>query len=109
MSSRETKEILIGLFLFILFLLNIVDGALTIVWVQMGIATEANPIMNFLLQEGPEYMMLFKIVLVGSCITLLWFLRLNRITQIMTTVGMLTYLMIMIVHLTVFVRFINEG
>ena len=38
-----------------LFVLNVVDGLLTILWLQQGLATEANPMMAYLITIHPAF------------------------------------------------------
>ena len=45
----------------LLFLLNLLDGLLTIVWVRAGVATEANNLMAGLLDHGNWPFLLVKI------------------------------------------------
>ncbi|MBN2526482.1 MAG: hypothetical protein JXR76_08810, partial [Deltaproteobacteria bacterium] len=41
-----------------IYLLSVIDGALTIYWVLSNLAEEANPLMNYLLTQGPVLFML---------------------------------------------------
>ena len=52
--------------------LNLLDAACTLVWLQMGLATEANPIMNWALQLGPAAFILSKVGLVSLAVVMLW-------------------------------------
>jgi|ETNmetMinimDraft_25_1059894.scaffolds.fasta_scaffold103559_1 hypothetical protein len=52
--------------------LNLVDALCTLTWLQMGLATEANPIMNWALQMGPAVFILSKVSLVCLAAALLW-------------------------------------
>ena len=58
--------------LLILFVLNVLDGWLTIVWIKEGLAYEANPVMAYLLHIHPAVFMLVKLSLVflGSLVLL---------------------------------------
>ena len=47
----------------ILFMLNLIDGLLTIVWVRAGVATEANHLMGGLLDIGDLPFLAFKIAM----------------------------------------------
>lgn len=44
-----------------IFVMNVLDGWLTIVWVNLHLATEANPLMNALLQIDPGLFMAGKL------------------------------------------------
>jgi hypothetical protein len=52
--------------------LNLVDALGTLTWLQLGLATEANPVMNWALQLGPSVFILSKVALVCLAVTLLW-------------------------------------
>jgi len=52
--------------------LNLVDALGTLTWLQMGLATEANPIMNWALEMGPAVFILSKVALVCLAVALLW-------------------------------------
>ena len=63
--------------LFALFVLNTMDGLLTILWLQKGLATEANPMMAQLIDTHPALFMLGKLLLVflGSMLLLRYYYR----------------------------------
>jgi len=52
--------------------LNLVDAVGTITWLHMGLATEANPIMNWAIQAGPGVFVVSKVSLVCLAVALLW-------------------------------------
>jgi len=52
--------------------LNLLDAAATITWLQMGLATEANPVMNWALQLGPAAFILSKVALVCLAVAMLY-------------------------------------
>jgi len=52
--------------------LNLVDALATLTWLHLGLATEANPVMNWALQLGPSVFILSKVALVCLAVTLLW-------------------------------------
>jgi hypothetical protein len=51
---------------------NMLDAAFTLFWVQMGMATEANPLMAAFLNQGPVAFMCAKLAMVSFCLLLLW-------------------------------------
>lgn len=57
----KTERIDITRPVLILFGLNALDALLTILWVQTGIATESNQLMDVLLTIGPTAFLLFKL------------------------------------------------
>ena len=52
--------------------LNLIDALATLTWLEMGLATEANPVMNWALQLGPATFILSKVALVCLSVALLW-------------------------------------
>jgi uncharacterized membrane protein len=89
-TSLEKKDFLLGLggemvrFIWLgfvlgsIFVLNTLDGILTIFWVETGRAEEANPLMEHVLSASPGLFMILKLSLVALGLTLLWRLRKNR-------------------------------
>ena len=55
-----------------LILLNAIDGVLTIVWIETGHFSEANPLMGLLLSANPVLFISVKMLLVCLGIMLLW-------------------------------------
>ena len=55
-----------------LILFNAIDGVLTIVWVESGRFSEANPLMGLLLNTNPVLFISVKMLLVCLGIMLLW-------------------------------------
>ncbi|MEN8177868.1 MAG: DUF5658 family protein [Pseudomonadota bacterium] len=58
-----------------IILLNTLDGILTIGWVEMGRATEINPLMDQLISIHPVLFMAIKMLLVCLGVLLLWRFR----------------------------------
>ena len=57
------------------FIANLIDAALTLLWVDMGIAIEANPLMRFVLELGPIWFVGCKISVILLACIILWNLR----------------------------------
>ncbi len=51
---------------------NLLDAYFTMKWISAGIATEANPMMAYALEKGPEWFVLSKVVLVSGGCFILW-------------------------------------
>lgn len=79
--------------------LNVLDGALTILWIYTGRATEANPLMHPLVHNVPTIFMIVKLGLVGCGSLLLWHFRRRRFAVICIFVGFLVYYAILVYHL----------
>lgn len=54
---------------------NLLDAVLTMIWVESGRATEANPLLEPLLSASPVVFVLAKMSLVSLGVLLLWRLR----------------------------------
>lgn len=58
--------------------LNLLDGIFTILYTRLGVATEANPLMDQVLSASPLVFMITKLLLVSLGVCLLWRLRHRR-------------------------------
>ena len=57
--------------LVLLFIFSVLDAFFTLMWIQSGLAIEANPILNELVKDGPFSFVATKIALTGlGCIGL---------------------------------------
>ena len=68
----------------LVFVGNLIDAYLTLVWINAGVATEINPIMNFLLQQGSEWFLATKITAVFIACLILWRMRNIRSVYVAT-------------------------
>lgn len=59
--------------------LNLIDGIFTILYTHLGVATEANPLMDQVLSASPVVFMITKLMLVSLGVCLLWRLRHRRV------------------------------
>ena len=81
-----------------LFVLNFLDAILTLVWIQVGFATEANPIMDAVMKIHPSLFVLAKVALVSACLGILWTHRSRALARFCTTFGFSVYSMIIVYH-----------
>ena len=79
--------------------MSVIDGILTLIWVLMRYAEEANPLMNYFLQLHPTLFMLVKIGLVALGTSLLWRYRLQPLAVAGVSVCFVVYAVILLVHL----------
>jgi len=89
----------IGVFLFIIFIANILDATLTIIWLNAGIATEANPIMDYLLGFGELWFFTVKISTVALACLILWALRDFKLAKLVAIICFAVYCAIIIFHI----------
>ena len=101
------KSLNVAKCLIALSLLNILDGALTIFWINHGLAEEANPIMKEALALGDLEFLLIKFSIVSlSCLTLYQFRRV-LLSQMMTLVGLTCYIALIFYHALCYIHFVN--
>lgn len=81
--------------------LNGADAAFTLLFVGLGLATEANPLMADLLERSPLAFVLVKIVLVSLSVGLLWRLREHRTASTAAAVAVLAYFAVIAQHLRI--------
>ena len=81
-----------------LVLLNAVDGVLTIIWIETGQFTEANPLMDMLLSTHPVLFISVKMLLVCLGILLLWRRRDNAFAVVSIFVCFSAYCYVLTFH-----------
>ncbi len=81
-----------------LFVMNVLDGLLTLVWVYSNKAVEANPLLDLLLGVHPVLFMGFKIVLVclGSVLLLRFYYKALSLLALVVSFGV--YCVIILYH-----------
>lgn len=83
------------------FILNVLDGVMTLIWVFTGHARESNPVMDYLIWLHPAAFMAVKISLVALGALLLYRLRTNRLAVIGIFVAFIVYYAIVVgLHLS---------
>lgn len=78
--------------------LNLVDGLFTLLWVQGGVAEEANPLLTDLVEGRPELFLLVKLVLVAAGLWILWRKREHRLAAAATYFCFMVYYAIVLFH-----------
>ena len=96
LSSSERSLFII---VCILLVLNLLDAIFTIGWIEWGAATEANPVMAVLLQNGPVPFVIVKTVLVSAGSYLLWVRRKRPLSVVAVTLLFLAYYYLLLFHL----------
>ena len=81
-----------------ILIMNLVDAIATLVWINLGIAEEDNPIMAFVLESDPSVFVIIKTVLVILSILLLWRMRTEMLARILVIPVFLSYVYVMILH-----------
>ena len=77
-----------------LIIMNLIDAVFTLGFVELGAATEANPIMEILLSSGPVLFVIGKMGLVSLGVVLLWRFRHVKaaLVGLITTTGVYSVL-----------------
>ncbi len=88
-----------GLCLKLLLILNLFDAISTYIWVTLGYAKEANPIMDYVLSVSPPGFILYKILIVNLGVLLLWRLKDRLFCRIVTIPVTGVYVGIAMMHL----------
>ncbi len=91
-----------GLLAVLLNLLNVLDAGLTLHWVTNNIAQEANPLMDYLISQGPWLFVTIKTILVGLGTWLLWNYRQSRASWAAMSCCLAVYIWIMFIHFQIY-------
>ena len=83
----------------VVFVLNIVDATLTLAWIDLGIAVEANPIMEYALNLGRGWFLAIKIVAIGASCAILASLRNYRSAKLVALLACCLYVALIVFHL----------
>jgi hypothetical protein len=84
---------------FLLFVLNVLDALLTIIWVRSGVATEGNQLMARLLDVGNGPFLIVKIAIGAVAAIVLCRWGHKRIARYGLVVALAVYLGLMGIHL----------
>jgi len=79
--------------------LNLLDALFTLLWVRSGLAREANPLIDQLVNENAVGFVLFKVGVVGLGSWLLWRRRQRPIAVIAIVAAFLVYYLVLLYHL----------
>ena len=85
--------------LYTIFIANLIDAYLTLKWINIGIATEANPIMDYLLDMGGGWFVIGKVFAISIACFILWNLRNFKSAKIVALLACLLYISIIIFHI----------
>jgi hypothetical protein len=88
----------LALLLFLVFALNLLDAALTVLWVRTGLCTEANPLLRWLAHEEQGLFMLVKVAVVGTGLGILWTFRSCRLAGFGLRLLLVAYVGVALYH-----------
>jgi len=80
--------------------LNLIDALATLTWIELGYASEANPVMAELLGAGPVAFVGAKLTLVSGGVYLLWAYRSRKLAVGATIASFLVYFLLLFEHLS---------
>lgn len=78
--------------------LNLLDALFTIAWVTLGVAREANPLLEHLVRDHPVLFTAVKLGLVGGASWLLWQHRTRPLAVVGIFAGFLVYYGLLLWH-----------
>ena len=79
---------------------NLLDAIFTIGWIQLGAATEANPLMAGPMGASPIVFMISKLLLVSLGVALLWRLQKHRTAVFAMFGGASVYACLVVYHVS---------
>lgn len=82
-----------------ILVLNLIDGVLTLVWVEFFQAAEANPLMSDLVYNSPLHFMAAKLALVSLGTLFLWRNRNNALAVTSLFLAFFSYYWVLLIHL----------
>ena len=97
-SLQESLQI--SALLYFLFIANLVDAVLTLKWIEMEVAGEANPLMARLIEADPNIFLLYKVSAVTAGCVIFWKLRHHLAAKIATVFTALVYYTVLIIHIS---------
>ena len=83
----------------LVYIANILDAVLTLCWVNMQVADEANPLMAYLIDIDTTLFLLVKISFVTLSCVILWVFRAHHMAKLIAFLAAILYLCIIIYHI----------
>jgi len=88
-----------------ILVLNLIDGVLTLIWVDYFQAQEANVMMRDLIQSSGLLFMIVKLTLVSLGTLFLWRRRSNPLAVISLFLAFFSYYLVLLFHLEIWSAF----
>lgn len=86
--------------------MNVLDALLTLYWIRIGVATEANPLMAELIHRSELLFIGVKFAMVGGGIGLLWRYRTRPMAVVAMFAAFFAYYGIIVFHIRGALRFL---
>lgn len=93
-------------FIISIFVLNILDALLTLMWIDAMLAVELNPLMNALIQQSPWAFLVVKISLVTVALALIFKNRHKLISRALVIPAFFVYMWVSMIHFRAVVFFL---
>ncbi|MBJ6761977.1 hypothetical protein JGU66_14475 [Myxococcaceae bacterium JPH2] len=91
-----------------LLLLNLFDGLFTLLFLQLGVAEELNPVMRVAYEQSPLFFMLSKLLIVNAGLCLLCLHRHMKASRIAIRAGAIIYAIIVVYHLAFLTHLVSH-
>ena len=78
--------------------MNVIDWSATLLWIDMGIATEANPLLAWCLDQSVFLFTAVKSSIVGLALTCLYYSRALKLSQIGLAIAGISYFALTLYH-----------
>jgi hypothetical protein len=99
-SFADTRAVALSPETVCLLFFNLLDGIFTLIFLQLGVATELNPLMRSAYELSPLVFMVAKLAVVSGGLLLLCLHRGTRLARWATMAGAVLYAAIVAYHLT---------
>ena len=97
-AASNLTDLRVGIALIVLLCCNVVDAFSTLHFVEQGLATEANPVMNWLLNAGPVAFVSAKLAIVTLGAGVLWRFHAHKLAATGSFVLSAVYALVVCYH-----------
>ncbi|CAM3530122.1 DUF5658 family protein [Corallococcus sp. BB11-1] len=91
-----------------LLMLNLLDGLFTLLFLQLGVAEELNPVMRVAYEQSPLLFMFSKLLIVNAGLCLLCLHRKLKASRIAIRAGAVVYAIIVVYHLAFLAHLVSH-
>ena len=81
-----------------IFIANFSDAYFTQKWIELKLAKELNPVMAYLLEEGPGLFVFVKMIIVSLALFILYLRRHSKLAQLLVWPTAILYLLVNVWH-----------
>lgn len=91
-----------------LLMLNLMDGLFTLLFLQLGVAEELNPVMRVAYEQSPLLFMFSKLLIVNAGLCLLCLHRRLKASRLAIRAGAVVYAVIVVYHLAFLAHLVSH-